>query len=95
MESPSRATKPKTLTLNKEGLSMAIRVNKNQGSFKAKTIHIGIDIHKLSWRITAVADSEVVMACTMSRPTYNYIVPGRTKPKLCYYKTLIIFGALF
>ena len=50
---------------------MAIRVNKNQGSFKAKTIHIGIDIHKLSWRITAVADSEVVMACTMSRPTYK------------------------
>jgi transposase len=50
---------------------MAIRVNKTQGSYKAKTIYIGIDMHKLSWRITAMADNEVVMACTLSRPTYK------------------------
>ena len=49
---------------------MAIRVNKTQGSFKAKTIYIGIDMHKLSWHITAMADNEVVMACSLSRPTY-------------------------
>jgi hypothetical protein len=50
---------------------MATRVKKNKGSFKAKTIHVGIDVHKLSWRITALADGQVVMACTLSHPTYK------------------------
>ena len=50
---------------------MAIRVNKTQESFKAKTIYIGIDMHKLSWCITAVADGEVVMGCTLTWPTYK------------------------
>jgi hypothetical protein len=65
MGSPSRATKPETLTSIKEGLPMAIRVNKTQGSFKAKTVHIGIDMHKLPWHITALVEHEVVMACTL------------------------------
>jgi hypothetical protein len=50
---------------------MATRVKKNNGSFKGKSISIGIDVHKLSWRITAVSDGEVVMAVTMSKPTYS------------------------
>ena len=50
---------------------MATRVKKNNGSFKGKSISIGVDVHKLSWRITAVSDGEAVMAVTMSKPTYT------------------------
>jgi hypothetical protein len=39
---------------------MAAIIKKNKGSFKAKTIHMGIGVHKLSWRISAVANCEVV-----------------------------------
>ena len=50
---------------------MANRIKKDNGSFKAKSISIGIDVHKLSWRVTAVSDGEVIMAVTLSRPTYE------------------------
>ena len=50
---------------------MATSVKKNNGSFKGKSISIGIDVHKLSWRITAVSDGEVMMAVTMCKPTYT------------------------
>jgi transposase len=50
---------------------MVTRIKKDGGSFKGKSISIGIDVHKLSWRITALSDGEVVMAVTLSRPTYK------------------------
>ena len=50
---------------------MANRIKKDGGSFKGKSISIGIDVHKLSWRITALSDGEVVKAVTLSRPTYK------------------------
>ena len=53
---------------------MAIRVSKakrNKFSFKDKVVNVGIDMHKRSWRITALAEGEIVMAVTLSRPKYD------------------------
>jgi len=46
---------------------MTTRIKKNKGSFKTRTIDIGIGVHKLSWRISAAADGEVVMTFTVSK----------------------------
>jgi len=39
-------------------------------SVKGKVISVGIDVHSLSWQITALADGEVIMAVTVSKPDY-------------------------
>jgi transposase len=39
-------------------------------SVKGKVISVGIDVHSLSWQITALADAEVIMAVTISKPEY-------------------------
>jgi hypothetical protein len=42
-----------------------------KGSVKGKVISVGIDVHSLSWQVTALADSEVIMAVTISKPDYS------------------------
>ena len=39
-------------------------------SVKRKIIAFGIDAHSLSWQIPALADGEVIMAVTISKPAY-------------------------
>lgn len=34
-------------------------------------VNIGIDIHKLFWRITALIEGDIVLAATLARPTYD------------------------
>ena len=50
---------------------MAKKVKPNKINFKGKKISIGIDVHKKSWSITALIESEIVMAITLSTPTYD------------------------
>ena len=50
---------------------MAIRVKRNKIDFKGKVVNIGIDMHKRSWRITALIEGDVVMAVTLARPKYD------------------------
>lgn len=54
----------------KEGLHMAIKVKRNRVNFNKKTVSIGIDMHKLSWRITALVEGDIILAVTLSRPNY-------------------------
>jgi hypothetical protein len=35
------------------------RIKRNKINFKGKVVCIGIDIHKLSWRITALVEGEL------------------------------------
>ena len=35
---------------------------------KGKVINIGIDVHKSSWRITALVEGEIILAVTISNP---------------------------
>ena len=37
---------------------------------KGKVIAFGIDVHGRSWQIPALADGEVIMAITISKPDY-------------------------
>ena len=37
---------------------------------KGKVIAFSIDVHSLSWQITALADGEGIMAVTISKPDY-------------------------
>lgn len=48
-----------------------IKVKKNKVSFKGKVVNVGIDMHKRSWRITALVDGDIVMAMTFGRPKYD------------------------
>jgi transposase len=50
---------------------MASKVKKNAIKFKGKTVSIGVDMHKLSWRITALVEGDMVLAVTLAHPTYD------------------------
>ena len=50
---------------------MASNIKKNKINFKGKTVNIGIDMHKRSWRITALVESDIVLALTLARPEYD------------------------
>jgi len=50
---------------------MAKKVKLNKINFKGKKVSIGIDIHNKSWRITALVEGEIMMAITLSTPTYD------------------------
>ena len=50
---------------------MTSKVKKNKINFNGKMVSIGIDMHKRSWHITALADGQIVLAITLSRPNYN------------------------
>jgi len=50
---------------------MAGRVKRTKINFKGKMVNIGIDVHKRSWRITALVQGDIVMAITLSKPTYD------------------------
>lgn len=50
---------------------MATKIKRNKINFKGKTVSIGIDMHKISWRITALVEGDMVLAITFARPTYD------------------------
>ena len=50
---------------------MAKKVKQNRVNVKGKVVNIGVDMHKVSWRITALVEGSIVMATTISRPDYK------------------------
>ena len=50
---------------------MASKVKKNKVNFKGKMVSIGIDMHKISWRITALVEGDTVLAITLASPNYE------------------------
>ena len=50
---------------------MATKVQRNKIDFKGKMVSIGVDMHKRSWHITALADREIVLTVSLSRPNYD------------------------
>lgn len=50
---------------------MATKVKKNKINFKGKMVNIGIDMHKISWRITALVEGDIVLGITLASPTYD------------------------
>ena len=50
---------------------MATKVQRNKINFKGKMVSIGVDMHKRSWHITALADREIVLTVSLSRPNYD------------------------
>lgn len=50
---------------------MAAKITRNKINFKRKTVSIGIDMHKRSWHITALANGEIVLTVTLSKPNYD------------------------
>jgi transposase len=56
----------------KEGLAMRKRVTNNSINFNRKVVSIGIDVHKLSWRVTAMVEGVAVKAVTI-KPSYSVL----------------------
>ena len=50
---------------------MAQKVSHSKVNVKEKMISIGIDVHKASWRLTAVGSGEIILALTISQPRYD------------------------
>ena len=50
---------------------MVNKVKKSKINFKGRTVNIGIDMHKISWRITALVEGDTVLAITLAKPTYS------------------------
>ena len=53
---------------------MTANVKKNQINFNGKMVSIGVDMHKHSWRITALVDGDIVMAATLAGPNYDSFI---------------------
>ena len=51
---------------------MAIRIKRSKIDVKDKVVNIGIDMHKTSWRITALVEGDIVMAATLASPKYDF-----------------------
>jgi len=50
---------------------MATKVKRNKVNFKGKMVSIGVDMHKRSWHITSLADGEIVLTVSLSRPNHD------------------------
>ena len=50
---------------------MTSNAKKNPITFNGKMVSIGIDMHKHSWRITALVEGNIVMSATLARPTHD------------------------
>ena len=50
---------------------MASNVKKSNVNYKGKTVSIGIDMHKISWRVTALVEGDIALAITLARPSYD------------------------
>lgn len=50
---------------------MASKVKQNKVNFKGKTVNIGVDMHKLSWRITALVEGDIILAVNLAQPSYD------------------------
>jgi len=50
---------------------MKTNVKKNKINFKGKMVSIGVDMHKRSWHITALAEGEIVLPISLPRPNYD------------------------
>jgi transposase len=50
---------------------MASKVKNNKVNFKGKTVSVGIDMHKISWRITALVEGDTILAITLASPSYE------------------------
>jgi len=50
---------------------MASKVKEKKINFKGKTVNIGVDMHKLSWRITALVEGDIVLAVNLAQPNYD------------------------
>ena len=50
---------------------MVSKVKENKINFKGKMVNIGVDMHKLSWRITALVEGDVVLAVNLAKPKYD------------------------
>ena len=48
---------------------MATKVKRNKINFKGKMVSIGVDMHKGSWHITALADGEIVLTVSSIQAT--------------------------
>ena len=51
---------------------MKKRETDNSSNFNGKVVNIGIDVHKLSWRVTAMVEGVVVKAVTI-KPSYSVL----------------------
>jgi transposase len=50
---------------------MTSKVKENKINFKGKIVNIGVDMHKLSWRITALVEGDVVLSVNLAKPRYD------------------------
>ena len=50
---------------------MVSKVKNNKVNFKGKTVSVGIDMHKISWRITALVEGDTILAITLASPSYE------------------------
>ena len=53
---------------------MVSKVKENKINFKGKMVNIGVDLHKLSWRITALVEGDVVLAVNLAKPKYDSFI---------------------
>ena len=50
---------------------MTKKISNHKINIKEKIISIGIDVHKTSWRVTAINAGEIILAITISKPNYS------------------------
>ena len=51
---------------------MKRKVTNNSYNFNGKVVNVGIDVHKLSWRVTALVEGVIVESATI-KPSYRVL----------------------
>ena len=49
---------------------MVFEVKRNTINFNGKMVNIGDDMHKQSWRVTALGEGEVALTGTLTKPQF-------------------------
>lgn len=71
---------------------MASKVKASKINFNGNMVNIGIDIHKLFWRITALVEGDIVLAVTLARPNYDSFMKILTQFKENYIRIVYEAG---
>ena len=50
---------------------MAFKVKRNTINFNGNMVSIGVDIHKVSWRVTELVEGEVIFTGTLAKSNYD------------------------
>jgi hypothetical protein len=71
---------------------MPNKVKRNKINFKGKMVSISVEMHRRAWHISALADGEIVLTVSLSRPNYDAFEKLLSQFKGNYVRIVFVIG---